>query len=100
MVLTGQHIVRASAQQIWDMLMNPDILAKVTPFITSLEVIDSENYKSVAEVKMGPVGGTFTGTVSITDKTEPTNFKLSVVQNSKMGNGYKTTRSPFFASQF
>jgi uncharacterized protein len=86
MTLTGQHTVNASAQQIWDMMMDPDILARITPGITKLERIDEENYKAIAEVKIGPVGGAFTGTVKVTDRNEPTSFTLIVQQNSKIGN--------------
>jgi uncharacterized protein len=86
MTLTGQHIVNATAQQIWDMMMDPDTLARITPSITSLERIDDENYKAIAEVKIGPVGGAFTGTVKVTNRNEPNSFTLIIQQNSKIGN--------------
>jgi uncharacterized protein len=86
MTLTGQHTVNASAKEIWDMMMDPDTLARITPGITKLERIDDENYKAIAEVKIGPVGGAFTGSVKVTDRNEPNSFKLIVAQNSKIGN--------------
>jgi uncharacterized protein len=86
MVLTGQHTVNATAKQIWDMMMDPDTLARITPGITKMERIDDENYKAIAEVKIGPVGGAFTGNVKVSDKVEPNSFKLTVAQNSKIGN--------------
>jgi uncharacterized protein len=95
MILTGQHNVNATAQQIWDMMMDPDILARITPGITKLERIDEENYKAIAEVKIGPVGGAFTGTVKVTDRNEPDSFTLIVQQNSKIGNANAKMKMSF-----
>jgi uncharacterized protein len=86
MILTGQHTVNASAKQIWDMMMDPDALARITPGITSLERIDDDNFKAVANVKIGPVGASFTGVLKVSERNEPHTFKLSVQQNSKVGN--------------
>ncbi len=86
MTLTGQHTVNAPAQTIWNMMMDPDTLARITPGITSLERIDEDNFKAVAEVKVGPVGGAFWGNLKIADRDEPRSFTLIVQQNSKIGN--------------
>ena len=86
MLLTGQHTINATAQQIWDMMMDPDALARITPAITSLERIDEDNFKAIADVKIGPVGGRFTGNLKVSERVEPESFNLSVQQNSKIGN--------------
>lgn len=86
MTLNGTYTVNAPAQTIWNMLMDPDTLARVTPGITSLEKIDADNFKAVAEVKFGPVGGAFSGNLKITDRREPEHFTLEIQQNSKIGN--------------
>lgn len=86
MTLNGTYTVNAPAQTVWNMLMDPDTLARVTPGITSLERIDADNFKAVAEVKFGPVGGAFSGNLKITDRKEPEHFTLEIQQNSKIGN--------------
>ena len=86
MNLSGQHTINASAKAIWDLLMDPDTLARITPAITKLEKIDDENFKAIAEVKIGPVGGAFSGTLKLSEINEPNSFKLSIQQNSKIGN--------------
>lgn len=86
MTLNGNYSVNASAQQIWDLMMNPEVLARITPAITKLEKIDAENFKAIAEVKIGPVGGAFSGNLKIVDKVQPESFKLIIQQNSKIGN--------------
>ncbi|MCK6694200.1 MAG: carbon monoxide dehydrogenase subunit G [Thermoanaerobaculia bacterium] len=86
MTLNGTYTVNAPAQTVWNMLMDPDTLARVTPGITSLERIDADNFKAVAEVKFGPVGGAFSGNLKISDRKEPEHFTLEIQQNSKIGN--------------
>jgi carbon monoxide dehydrogenase subunit G len=86
MTLNGNYTVNAPAQTIWDMMMDPDTLARITPGITKLEKLDDENFKAVAEVKIGPVGGAFSGNLKLVDKVEPESFKLVIQQNSKIGN--------------
>ena len=86
MNLTGNYTVNAPAKIIWDLLMDPDTLARITPAITSLERIDEDNFKAIADVKIGPVGGSFSGNLNLSEKVEPESFKLSIQQNSKIGN--------------
>ena len=86
MNLTGKYTVNAPAKIIWDLLMDPDTLARITPAITSLERIDEDNFKAIADVKIGPVGGSFSGNLNLSEKVEPESFKLSIQQNSKIGN--------------
>ncbi|AEE53116.1 CoxG family protein [Haliscomenobacter hydrossis] len=86
MTLSGTYTVNAPAQTIWDMMMDPEVLARITPAITKLEKIDDENFKAIAEVKIGPVGGAFSGNLKMVDKIQPESFKLIIQQNSKIGN--------------
>jgi uncharacterized protein len=86
MDLTGSHILQAPVQKIWDLILNPDFLAKVTPGISRLEQESGDFYKAIADIKIGPVHGKFEGTAEITDKIEHEGFVLKVTQNSKIGN--------------
>ncbi len=86
MQLNGTHLLQAAPQRIWQMLMDTDTLAKIVPGITRLEKTGDNNYKSILEVKIGPVSGSFTGNLQLEDMIEPTGFTLKVQQNSKMGN--------------
>ncbi len=88
MTLTGLHTVNAPAQTIWNMMMDPDALARITPGITTLERVDADNYKAIAVVKIGPVSSAFTGKLQVTDRVEPESFKLVVQQTSKVGTAH------------
>lgn len=86
MQLTGSHILNAPVSKIWTMLMDTDTLARVVPGISRLEKTAENEYKAVAEIKLGPVSGSFSGTLSLGDILENEGYTLHVKQNSKIGN--------------
>ena len=86
MHLEGTHTLSAPPQHIWDLLMDSAVLARITPAISRLEPLGDDKYKAVAEVKLGPVKGAFSGEMELSDKREPEHFTLHIRQNSRMGN--------------
>ena len=86
MHLNGTHQLNATPQEIWELLMDIDVLARITPAIDRLEPLGNDKYTAVAEVKLGPVRGSFTGEMEIADKQEPQHFTLRMQQNSRIGN--------------
>ena len=86
MQLNGSHILNAPKQQVWAMLLDPETLTKVIPSLKSLEATESGIYKAICEVKMGPVSGTFEGTMETTNLNNEESFTLIMKQNSKIGN--------------
>jgi uncharacterized protein len=86
MHLTGNKLLNASTDKIWAILMDADMLAKITPAVSRLEPTGNDTYKAIADVKIGPVKGSFSGDLSVLDKKENESFLLRVNQKSKMGN--------------
>jgi uncharacterized protein len=86
MQLTGTHIVNAGSSRIWDMLMDTGTLAKLVPGISSLEKTGDNAFKSILNIKIGPVSGSFTGNLSMDNITVQKGFTLKIQQNSKIGN--------------
>ena len=86
MHLKGAHNFNAPIEQVWNMLMDKEILAKITPGVSRLDRVSEDVYKAIAEVKMGPVNGSFTGDLTVADKNPPEVFILKIQQNSKIGN--------------
>ncbi len=85
MELNGTQLLPANIHDVWKMMLNPDILAKITPGISELILESDQHYKAIAEVKIGPVKGRFEGTADLLDINEPNSFKLKVYQGSKIG---------------
>lgn len=86
MHLDGTHILNASVQQVWDLLQDPEVLAKITPGVKTLESTGEDTYKAISEVKLGPVSGAFSGNMEVLDKVPPESFSLHIKQKSKIGN--------------
>ncbi len=86
MHLTGKHTFNATTEKIWNMLMDAEVLARVTPGVSKLEETGTDQFKAIAQVRMGPVSGSFEGALEVAEKSEPESFMLKVKQNSRIGN--------------
>jgi carbon monoxide dehydrogenase subunit G len=66
--------------------MNKDTLSHIVPGISRLEQTGDHTFKSILDIKLGPVSGSFTGNLQLDDLQEPKAFTLKAQQNSKIGN--------------
>lgn len=92
MELKGRHNVNATPATLWKMLMNTDTLSKIVPGISKLEKTGDNTYKSILELKIGPVGGSFTGNLQMENIEDQKGFTLKVQQNSSIGNANATMK--------
>ncbi len=86
MQINGTYRLNAPTDVVWKMLMDPEVLEKVTPGIKKLEPLEEDVYNAISEVKIGPVRGSFEGKLSVKDKIEQQRCVLVVDQKSKSGN--------------
>jgi len=88
MHVKGDHTFKVSQQQLWDYLMDPAVLEKITPGVSKLEPIGDDAYRTISNIKIGPVKGSFKGKLIVVDKNEPNSFALEMEQLSKIGNAH------------
>lgn len=88
MIISGHHKFNESPSTLWKMLNDPDVLVKITPGIKSLEPTGngSDEYIAISEIRIGPVRGSFEGTLALRDKVENTRTSVVIDQKSKIGN--------------
>ena len=86
MKITGEYLLSANPDELWEMLNDPKVLEKVTPGIKTLEAQGEDSYKAISEVKIGPVKGEFKGDLALKDKVEGESCVVVLDQKSKMGN--------------
>jgi carbon monoxide dehydrogenase subunit G len=67
MQMTGQQRIPATRQQVWDGLYDPEVLRRCIPGCQSVTKESEERMRAAAEIKIGPIGARFTGTVTISD---------------------------------
>jgi len=85
MELKGKRNVETDTVTLWNMLMDVEVLQKIVPGISKLEKTGENTYKSVLEVKFGPVSGEFTGEMQMEDICHQKSFTLKAQQHNKIG---------------
>lgn len=78
MKLEGSHTISAPRHVVWEMLQDPDVLAKATPGVKHMEKVCEDSYKATLDLGIGPVRGTFDGHVQLSDKSAPEAMTLNV----------------------
>ncbi len=87
MKINGTHTIdNTTAEQVWSFIMNPDVLAKITPGLKQLDPVGDDEFKAISEIKIGPVKASFEGDLALTNKVEQKSTTVVVKQDSKIGN--------------
>lgn len=86
MEVKGDHSFSISTQELWNLLMDPVVLAKITPGVSALKPLGGDAFKTVSKIKIGPVSGQFKGDLSVVEKNEPHAFAIEMKQLSRIGN--------------
>jgi carbon monoxide dehydrogenase subunit G len=77
MDMTGQRALKATQQQAWEALNDPEILKACIPGCKAFDADGDNAYSVAAGIKIGPVAATFKGKVQLTDIVAPTSYKLN-----------------------
>lgn len=86
MEVKGEHSFKVTKQELWNLLMDPIVLAKITPGVSSLEPNGENAFKTISKIKIGPVSGQFKGDLEVVDQNEPSEFTIKMKQLSRIGN--------------
>ena len=87
MDISATYVFDAPAEKVWNTLMDPQALAACVPGCQSLEPAGDNEYQAVVNVGVGPVRGSFTAKVAITDAKPYESYRLSLSGNSNIGFG-------------
>ena len=68
----------APREMVWEMFLDPDVLAKTMPGCEALEKTGANTYEGQLKIKVGPVQGLFNGTVELGDLVAPESYTLAV----------------------
>jgi 2-furoyl-CoA dehydrogenase large subunit len=83
----GEARVAASRRQIWDMLLNPDVLASLIPGAHGVERICETEFRATVTLGIGPVKGVYQAAISLSDMVPPESVTLSGGVEGKLGSG-------------
>ncbi len=76
MDMTGERLIPAPRQRVWDALNDPAILKECIPGCESLEKIGDDELRATAAIKIGPISARFTGKVQLTDLDPPNSYRI------------------------
>ena len=76
--LTGEYEFSAPREMVWEMSLDPEVLAGIMPGCKQLERVGENKYKGKMNIRVGPVQGVFQGTVTLSDLQSPCRYHLVI----------------------
>lgn len=78
MKLQGTHTLDAPKPEVWEALLDPQVLARTLPGVTRLERTEGDRFEASMNIKVGPVQGKFDGSVELTDLEPPNGYRMKM----------------------
>ena len=78
MKVSGDYLFDAPQQEVWDGLLDPQVLAATMPGCDKLELTGENQYQGVLNIKVGPVQGKFQGKIELEDPDPPNGYSMKV----------------------
>jgi len=83
--LAGEYEFAASQELVWEMLMDPEVLAMTISGCEKLERVDDSTLQGLLNLRVGPVQGVFHGKVESTDVHPPDRLHMVVSGSGPAG---------------
>jgi uncharacterized protein len=77
MDLTGEYIIPAPRQKVWEALNDADVLRACIPGCESLEKLSDTEMTATVVTKIGPVKAKFTGEVRLENINAPVSYTIA-----------------------
>lgn len=78
MKVVGEYIFDATPEEVWNGLLDPEILAATMPGCDKLELVGENEYDGILNIKVGPVQGRFQGKIRLQDINAPNGYTMLV----------------------
>lgn len=85
MHLEGTQLFNAPREILWNLLNDPQVIARITPGVKTLNWVEGDRYEAVFHIKLGPINAAFTGQLEVADKAPPERYRLLVKVDSRIG---------------
>jgi len=85
MDVSASYTFAAPSTAVWDLLIDPHVVAACLPGCDRLEPIGEDRYRAVVTLAVAAVSGQYSGTVAIVDKRPPHSYRLVVEGNGRAG---------------
>lgn len=85
MDIAGEYTFDAPRDIVWKAIQDPQVLGSVMPGGEGFEEVGENQYKGALKVKVGPVQGTFTADLTLSDVVAPESYSIDVDGKGKPG---------------
>lgn len=85
MKIAGSSVLALAPEKAYQLLQDPEVLAKAMPGCEGLERVGDNEYKMKMKMVLASLSGAFEGKVRLTDQVPPSSFRLMVEGTGKIG---------------
>ena len=85
MDITGSYTFNAPPDRVWNLLMDPAVIASCIPGCEKLEPVGEDSFRASLTIALAAITGSYQGTVQITDKVPHESYRLTVQGQGKPG---------------
>ena len=85
MKVTGKYTLKASPQQVWDTVTNPEKIKGCLPGCDRMEQTSENEYTATLSVGVGAVKGTYEAKITMVDLVPHSSYKMLVEGNGSAG---------------
>jgi len=78
MKLEGDYLFNGPRPEVWEMVRDPNVLATCLPGTQSLNKISENEYEGAIGIRIGPVNGSFSGKLTVSNEVPPESCTLTV----------------------
>jgi len=83
--ISGSYNLALPRERAYQIMQDPEILARAIPGCESLERIGPDEYRMKMKMALASISGAFEGKVRITDQMHPESFRLVVEGSGRVG---------------
>ena len=85
MKVTGKYTFKASPQQVWDTVTNPEKIKGCLPGCDRMEQTSDNEYTATLSVGVGAVKGTYEAKITMVDMVPHSSYKMLIEGNGSAG---------------
>ncbi|RMG54244.1 MAG: carbon monoxide dehydrogenase [Acidobacteria bacterium] len=85
MKIAGKHAVAAERQEVWQLLVDPEVLRRCTPGVEELREVGDGEYDVVMQLGVGAVRGRYEGRIKVKPEEPGTTMRLDVEGRGSQG---------------
>lgn len=85
MKISGSYTLAVPQERAYQMMQDPEILARAMPGCEALEKIGDNEYRMKMKMVLASLSGVFEGKIRISDQNPPSSFRLIVEGSGRPG---------------